>query len=293
MEEKVRVLDNHLCMIFLMASSDMSRSAADSCCKNLWQVCPLTPSKLLSFLPRHCDPGRARGERVNHTQLGRCLSQDKGLKGKRIFRQKSHRSSSPRETKATTDGQHPYDYKANGPSEATPTSEKRQQTLLEMQWSKPHQPKMPSFLCDARVSRVSTSNRAFPVVVIRYPEIETLIVKVGAICSWTLIVLCVRELSHKILLGWDFMQYHGFTPDPRAGCLTMRQGNILFQKSHAVALVDKDGLIWRHRRRLMTEEGAKQALVPRALKNEVLQKGKRDEPVQFHGRRHNIVVVKY
>ncbi|KRY83410.1 hypothetical protein T4D_1378 [Trichinella pseudospiralis] len=55
----------------------------------------------------------------------------------------------------------------------------------------------------------------------------------------------------------------------------------------------QNGLIWRHRRRLMTEEGAKQALVPRALKNEVLQKGKRDEPVQFHGRRHNIVVVKY
>ncbi|KAL1233385.1 hypothetical protein TPS_04447 [Trichinella pseudospiralis] len=178
-----------------------------------------------------CGPGRARGERGNHTQLGRCLSQDKGLKGKQIFRQKSHRNSSPR---ATTDGQHPYDYKANGPSEATPTSEKRQQTLLEMQWSKPHQPKMPSFLCDARVSRVSTSNRAFPVVVIRYPEIETLIVKVGAICSWT---VDPQELSHKILLGWDFMQYHGFTPDPRAGCLTMRQGNILFQKSHAVALV--------------------------------------------------------
>ncbi|KRX13115.1 Retrovirus-related Pol polyprotein from transposon, partial [Trichinella nelsoni] len=36
-------------------------------------------------------------------------------------------------------------------------------------------------------------------------------------------VLCVRELSHKILLGWDFMRYHGCTPDPTAGCLRMRQ----------------------------------------------------------------------
>ncbi|KRZ48049.1 Transposon Ty3-G Gag-Pol polyprotein [Trichinella nativa] len=50
-------------------------------------------------------------------------------------------------------------------------------------------------------------------------------------------VLCVRELSHKILLGWDFMRYHGCTPDPTAGCLRMRQGNIPFRKSHAVALV--------------------------------------------------------
>ncbi|KRX42021.1 Gypsy retrotransposon integrase-like protein 1, partial [Trichinella sp. T6] len=35
--------------------------------------------------------------------------------------------------------------------------------------------------------------------------------------------------------------------------------------------VDEDGLIWRHRRGLTAEEGAKQALVPRALRNEVLQ----------------------
>ncbi|KRX29942.1 hypothetical protein T09_2954, partial [Trichinella sp. T9] len=33
------------------------------------------------------------------------------------------------------------------------------------------------------------------------------------------------------------MRYHGCTPDPTAGCLRMRQGNIPFRKSHAVALV--------------------------------------------------------
>ncbi|XP_003369202.1 Pao retrotransposon peptidase family protein [Trichinella spiralis] len=35
--------------------------------------------------------------------------------------------------------------------------------------------------------------------------------------------------------------------------------------------VDKDGFIWRHRRGLTAEEGVKQELVPRALRNEVLQ----------------------
>ncbi|KRX39792.1 hypothetical protein T05_15535 [Trichinella murrelli] len=50
-------------------------------------------------------------------------------------------------------------------------------------------------------------------------------------------VLCVRELSHKILLGWDFMRYHGYTPDPTAGCLRMRQVNIPFLNSLAVAPV--------------------------------------------------------
>ncbi|KRX42967.1 hypothetical protein T05_11991 [Trichinella murrelli] len=50
-------------------------------------------------------------------------------------------------------------------------------------------------------------------------------------------VLCVRELSHKIMLGWDFMLNHGCTPDPTAGCLRMRHCNIPFLKSHAVAPV--------------------------------------------------------
>ncbi|KRZ05965.1 Transposon Ty3-I Gag-Pol polyprotein [Trichinella zimbabwensis] len=50
-------------------------------------------------------------------------------------------------------------------------------------------------------------------------------------------VLCVKELSHKILLGWDFMRYHGCTLDPTAGCLRMWHGNIPFRKSHAVAPV--------------------------------------------------------
>ncbi|KRY07126.1 hypothetical protein T12_1351 [Trichinella patagoniensis] len=50
-------------------------------------------------------------------------------------------------------------------------------------------------------------------------------------------VLCVRELSHEILLGWYFMRYHGCTPDPTVGYLRMRQGNIPFLKSHAVAPV--------------------------------------------------------
>ncbi|KRX36669.1 hypothetical protein T05_15565 [Trichinella murrelli] len=53
-------------------------------------------------------------------------------------------------------------------------------------------------------------------------------------------VLCIRELSHKILLGWDFVRNHGCTPDPTAGCLRMRQGNIPFRKSHAVAPVREE-----------------------------------------------------
>ncbi|KRZ01709.1 hypothetical protein T11_5086 [Trichinella zimbabwensis] len=44
-------------------------------------------------------------------------------------------------------------------------------------------------------------------------------------------VLWVRGLSHKMLLGWDFMRYHVAT----AGCLSMQQGNIPFSGSYAVA----------------------------------------------------------
>ncbi|KRY05579.1 hypothetical protein T12_10453, partial [Trichinella patagoniensis] len=130
---------------------------------------------------------------------------------------------------------------------------------------------------DARASEVSTTNRTLPVVVIRSPEIETPIVEgsVGGVgCdmlmdtgsavtladerfmrhsktmrdvpkplirletpSGTELEITNAELSHKILLGWDFMRYHGCTPDPTAGCLRMRQGNIPFLKSHAVAPV--------------------------------------------------------
>ncbi|KRZ65375.1 Retrovirus-related Pol polyprotein from transposon, partial [Trichinella papuae] len=151
---------------------------------------------------------------------------------------------------------------------------------------------------DEHASKASTTDRTFPVVVIRLPEIETPIVKgsVGGVRCDMLVdtgsavtladerfmrdskilrdvpkpairletasgneleitnacvteiafgrsvtvrhtVLCVKELSHKILLGWDFMRYHGCTPDPTAGCLRMRQGNIPFRKSHAVAPV--------------------------------------------------------
>ncbi|KRZ66322.1 hypothetical protein T10_11187 [Trichinella papuae] len=50
-------------------------------------------------------------------------------------------------------------------------------------------------------------------------------------------VLWIRGLSHKILLGWDFMWYHRCTPEPTAGCLRMQQGNISFRKSHAVVPV--------------------------------------------------------
>ncbi|KRZ83130.1 Retrovirus-related Pol polyprotein from transposon 17.6 [Trichinella sp. T8] len=46
-----------------------------------------------------------------------------------------------------------------------------------------------------------------------------------------------RELSHKILLGWDFMRYHGCIRIPTAGYLSLRQGNIPFRKSHTVAPV--------------------------------------------------------
>ncbi|KRZ01580.1 hypothetical protein T11_14756 [Trichinella zimbabwensis] len=149
---------------------------------------------------------------------------------------------------------------------------------------------------DEHASKASTTDRTFPVVVIRSPEIETPIVKgsVGGVRCDMLVdtgsavtltderfmrdskilrdvpkpaiqletaseteleitnacvteiafgrsvtvrhtVLCVKELSHTILLGWDFMRYHGCTPDPTAGCLKMRQGNIPFRKSHAVA----------------------------------------------------------
>ncbi|KRY74202.1 Retrovirus-related Pol polyprotein from transposon [Trichinella pseudospiralis] len=49
-------------------------------------------------------------------------------------------------------------------------------------------------------------------------------------------VLWVKELFHKILLGWDFMRYHGCTPDP-TGNLRMQQGNIPFRKSHVLAPV--------------------------------------------------------
>ncbi|KRZ82889.1 hypothetical protein T08_5602 [Trichinella sp. T8] len=35
--------------------------------------------------------------------------------------------------------------------------------------------------------------------------------------------------------------------------------------------LEEDGLIWRYRRGLMAEERAKQVLVPRTLRNEVMQ----------------------
>ncbi|KRX53889.1 Transposon Ty3-I Gag-Pol polyprotein, partial [Trichinella sp. T9] len=68
--------------------------------------------------------------------------------------------------------------------------------------------------------------------------------------------LCVKELPHKILLGWDFMRYHGCTPDPTAGCLRMRQGNIPFPTSHAVVLVRAESL----QSKLMAHHTAQEAM---------------------------------
>ncbi|KRZ49542.1 Retrovirus-related Pol polyprotein from transposon [Trichinella nativa] len=52
-------------------------------------------------------------------------------------------------------------------------------------------------------------------------------------------VLYVRELSHKILLGWDFMRYHGCTSDPTAGCLRMRQVGAYGSPSSAGSSMEK------------------------------------------------------
>ncbi|KRY22623.1 Transposon Ty3-G Gag-Pol polyprotein [Trichinella patagoniensis] len=67
-------------------------------------------------------------------------------------------------------------------------------------------------------------------------------IKLGGLVTVQHTVLWVKELSHKILLGWDFMRYRGCTPDPTAGCLRMQQGDIPFGKSHTVAPVKAESL---------------------------------------------------
>ncbi|KRY10678.1 Retrovirus-related Pol polyprotein from transposon [Trichinella patagoniensis] len=102
-------------------------------------------------------------------------------------------------------------------------------------------------LADERIMRHSKTMRDVPKPLIRLETASGTELEITNACVTEIVlgksvtvqhtVLCVRELSHKILLGWDFMRYHGCTPDPTAGCLRMRQGNIPFLKSHAVAPV--------------------------------------------------------
>ncbi|KRX44645.1 hypothetical protein T09_2810, partial [Trichinella sp. T9] len=87
-------------------------------------------------------------------------------------------------------------------------------------------------LADERFMRHSKTMRDVPKPLIRLEtasrtELEIMNASVTEIVLGNSVtvqhtVLCVRELSHKILLGWDFMRYHGYTPDPTAGCLRMR-----------------------------------------------------------------------
>ncbi|KRY42282.1 Retrovirus-related Pol polyprotein from transposon 17.6 [Trichinella spiralis] len=107
---------------------------------------------------------------------------------------------------------------------------------------------------DARASEVSITNRAYLTLEITNACVTEIILGKSMTVQHT--VLYVRELSHKILLGWDFMRYHGCTPDPTAGCLRMRQGNIPFRKSHAVALVRVESL----QSELMTHQPAQEAI---------------------------------
>ncbi|KRX37343.1 Retrovirus-related Pol polyprotein from transposon 17.6 [Trichinella murrelli] len=71
-------------------------------------------------------------------------------------------------------------------------------------------------------------------------------IKLGGLVTVQHNVLWVKGLSHKILLGWDFMRYRVCTPDPTAGCLRMQQGDIPFGKSRTVAPVKAESL--RHDR---------------------------------------------
>ncbi|OUC40831.1 hypothetical protein D917_00600 [Trichinella nativa] len=68
------------------------------------------------------------------------------------------------------------------------------------------------------------------------------VIKLGGLVTVQHTVLWVKGLSHKILLGWDFMRYRGCTPDPTAGCLKMQQGDILFGKSRTAAPVKAESL---------------------------------------------------
>ncbi|KRZ50518.1 Retrovirus-related Pol polyprotein from transposon 17.6, partial [Trichinella nativa] len=102
-------------------------------------------------------------------------------------------------------------------------------------------------LADERFMRHSKTMRDVPKPLIRLETASGIELEITNACVTEIVlgksvtvqhtVLFVKELSHKILLGWDFMRYHSCTPDPTAGCLRMRQGNIPFRKSHAVALV--------------------------------------------------------
>ncbi|KRZ17900.1 hypothetical protein T11_16281 [Trichinella zimbabwensis] len=97
------------------------------------------------------------------------------------------------------------------------------------------------FMRDSKTLR-DVSKPAIELKTASGPELEITNACVTEIAVWRSVtfrhtVLLVRELFNKILLGWDFMRYHGCTLDPTAGCLRMRQGNISFRKSHAVAPV--------------------------------------------------------
>ncbi|KRX48538.1 Transposon Ty3-I Gag-Pol polyprotein [Trichinella murrelli] len=102
-------------------------------------------------------------------------------------------------------------------------------------------------LADERFMRHSKTMRDVPKPLIRLETASGIELEITNACVTEIVlgksvtvqhtVLCVKELSHKILLGWDFMRYHCCTPDPTAGCLRMRQGNIPFLRFHSVTPV--------------------------------------------------------
>ncbi|KRZ53183.1 hypothetical protein T02_2327 [Trichinella nativa] len=104
-------------------------------------------------------------------------------------------------------------------------------------------------------------------------------------------VLWVKGLSHKILLGWDFMRYRGCTPDPTAGCLRMQQGDILFGKSRTAAPVKAESL-----RPDRTAGSRVRETIEKILPSEQEarpQAGKRDTPHHSHlGRQASEVLPK-
>ncbi|KRX78633.1 RNA-directed DNA polymerase -like protein [Trichinella sp. T6] len=69
------------------------------------------------------------------------------------------------------------------------------------------------------------------------------------------------------------MRYHVCTLDPTAGCLRMQQGNILYRKSHAVALVRAES----PQPELMAHSQVREAV-------EKMSENAGGDPERFHGR---------
>ncbi|KRX58998.1 Retrovirus-related Pol polyprotein from transposon 17.6 [Trichinella sp. T9] len=150
--------------------------------------------------------------------------------------------------------------------------------------------RLPSFPRGERTSKISSTDRTFPVIVIRSPEIETPTVegsiKLEGLVTVQHTVLWVKGFYHKILLGWDFMRYRGCTPDPTADCLRMQQGDIPFGKSRTFVPVKAESLRPDRTARSRVRETIEKMLPSeQEASGDPEKAGKRDTPHHSHLRR--------